>query len=154
MLISKSGFMNFERIGTFLHHALLSAIDTKLESRERLIIKSLGNLFTTTKGTDLFLLVKVLGLNDFRNIEFLQPHELISKQVDLGGLTHCFDELVLKAKVDQIFDNVTSDIPFLMPSICSNVSNYPKCEPYCKWQKNTFANVATSEIDVLERYSH
>ena len=151
MIISKNGYMKFEKIGTFLHHALLSAVDTGLEKRERSIIKSLGNLFTT-KGIDLLLLVKVLGLNDFRNIEFLQPYELISKQVYLGGTTQCFDELVLKAEIDQIFDNVTTDIPFSMPSMCSNVSNYPNCKTYCDWQKNAFANVDTSQINVLERY--
>ena len=143
--------MKFERIGTFLHHALLSAIDTGLERRERSIFKSLGALFST-KGTDLLLLGKVMGINDFRNLRFLQRYELLTKQVDLGGITQCFDELVLKADVDQIFDNVTIDIPFSMPSMCSNVSNYPNCKTYCEWQKNAFANIATLEIDVLERY--
>ena len=157
MMITKSGYLQiekgsraFESIGTFLHHALLSAIDTGLERRVKSIVKSLGNLFTI-KDIDLLLLVKVLGMNDFRNIRFLQPYELISKQVDLRGITQCFDELVLKADVDQIFDNVTTDIPFSIPSLCLNVSGYPKCETFCNWQKNVFANLPTSQIDVLER---
>ena len=151
MMIAKNRYMEFSRIGTFLHHALLSAMDWRHERQKRSIIKSLGNLFTI-KGEDLLLLAMVMGLNDFRNLRFLQPYELLTKKVDLGGITKCFDELVLKADVDQIFDNVTTDIPFSMPSMCSNVSSYPKCRTYCEWQKNAFANIATSEIDVLERY--
>ena len=147
---SKSDLFEPRRIGTFLHYAVLDAALRGYGKIEQSIIESLGHLFTLDEK-DLLLMSKFLGLNDFRNVELLEKHELINSEVDLSEIIECFKGLITYTEEEQKFKKIKEYVPFSIPSPCFKLSNITGCNTYCEWHKKVFANWSKLDSITLQR---
>ena len=150
-MMAKADFLQPNQIGTFLHHAIVNAIRFGTEENVRFMIQNLAKLLTID-GNDLLLMSKLLALNNFKNLDLLEPYELTNEQVDLSGISKCYNGLIKKTEFDQKFKEIDPNIPYSSPSPCKNLTMNPDCVPYCNWQEKVFSKLNTSQIDEIERY--
>ena len=138
-----------KQIGTFLHHAIVDAIWSNASDNVEVMLKNLERLFTEN-GKDLLMMTKFLGINDFSNLDLLDPIELVNDYFDLRNISKCYSGLTTKNKEEQEFDK-TKSRPYMSPSPCDDVSTYPDCMVYCGWQQKVFDDWNTLKIDTLLR---
>ena len=139
------------QIGTFLHHSVKDALGSDSEQYMETITSSLGRLFTLGKG-NLMLMTKVLGINNVKNLDLLEPKELVEENVNLTDISKCYEPLMTHLKIEQEFEKPKSDAPYLSHSPCLNLSKHPECKAYCDWQALLFQELSTLKINAIQRY--
>ena len=152
-MISKEDALQSDRIGTFLHYAILDATLATTDKHIQSMIGNLQHLFSY-KENDILLMAKFLGLNDFKNLNLLKPYELINHQVDLKAIEECYNGLKTEPEKEQKFKKVKSKLNFFNPSPCFNLTNHPNCTTFCNWHKDAFAEWNILESFAIERYNN
>ena len=150
-MVSKSDFFQLKKVGTFLHFALLNGNLAKTNKQVQSMVGNLKQLFTYD-DKDLLLMSKVLGMNDFMNLELLEPNDLMNSQMDLSGIKECLGDLLTKVDQEQKFKKIKTINYFLSPSPCLNQSTHPTCKVYCKWHAKVFADWKKVNSLALLRY--
>ena len=133
----------FEKIGSFLSHGIISI---RQEGNDEHVITMQSNLrsLMTRNGIDKSKLSIFLGINSYSNLDLLGPFELDNEME--SDLKKCYNHLQLESNPFKTFfvdRKKPSRSIFLEPSPCLNMTKYPTCKKYCKWQhyavRNDFA---------------
>ena len=128
-------------IGTFLQYAIIDAIESGLSQNIESIQTNLERLMSIGE-IDLLMITKFLGINDFLNLNLLDPIELVNDFVDLSELSKCYDGLTINQNANQEFDAAKSKSLYLAPSPCLNEMDRSECKKYCDWQQKMFQSLA------------
>lgn len=138
-------------IGTFLQHIIVAALGSEQDHITKSIIKNLSGLMTFN-SKDLLTISKVLGMNDFRNVELLALYELENEKVNISDISKCYMGLTSQMDPQKKLEWMPRKYhPYSEPSPCNDLNNSPQCKIYCAWQKSVFEEWSTSELNVFQR---
>ena len=142
--------MLFKR-DTFLQYVIIDALESGSRQNIESIQTNLKQLMSIGE-IDLLMMTKFLGINDFLNLDLLDPIELVNDFVDLSELSKCYDGLTINQNAHQEFDSAKSKSLYIAPSPCFDKMAYSECKKYCDWQQKMFQNFTSSKINSLGRY--
>ena len=154
--ITKSWTPINSKIGTFIKHALVDAVQI---GRDEIVQKMVKSIIQLTQDedldTDLLSLSILLAANDVSVLEVLEDNEF-DKQHFNACLSKVYDKIESnKAKEDRNEDiwHLTEleiahseEVPCLYPEL------YQECENYCAWQKKLNVKANYGKFNTLRRY--
>ena len=154
-MIASNEALKSNQIGTFLHYIVLNAVKQGSNLYSKSILSRVKSLLST-EGKDFLLMTKFFGLNDFKNLDFLKPYELINEFDDLTRINECYNKLIKSSNesIDHEFGIKKSDNRFMFPSPCHTIEQYPECIVFCEWHQKVSESLTHLEINAFERYIH
>ena len=141
-------------IGTFIHHALVDAIQAGQDDNFQIMLSNVKKMMTAKeKDLGLVFMTPIFGLNDFSNMDFFEHFEL-----DHGFMECMVDveaHMIPTGYVKDNFDKFKVDIgTYKQPSPCDNLlGTFQRCQEFCSWTKNVSEKWSTMKLDTLQRYS-
>ena len=150
-MFANNDALRSSQIGTYLHYVVLDAIK---QERSREYSQSMVSRVTSLlsiQEKDFLLITKLYGLNDVKNLEFLESHELSNDFYNLSRVNECYIRLTKSSNesVSQELEKKKSKSRYMFPSPC--LENYPECKAFCEWHQTMAGSITTSEIDAFER---
>ena len=148
-MISKSeNLLQPKLIGTFLHHIILDGIMSGFDKHVEAMIKQLKALFMTN-DRDILLMTQILAMNDFSNLNLLEPYDLTNHNVDFEKVQLCSKDMNITKHKIQEFEEPKLKASYFKPSPCFNDSIGNHCKEYCQWRNVIYKEF--TEISALER---
>ena len=151
-MIASNGALGTKQIGTFLHYLILNAAEQGSNQYFSSILSKVKSLLSNGE-VDHLLMTKFFGLNDFKNLDFLEPYELTNEFYDLIEVNECYNKLVKSSNqsMSQELEPKKSDNRYMSASPCLSLKPFPECKAYCNWHQKMTEKMSTLEIDAFER---
>ena len=134
-------------VGSYMMNAYLMFSETHPDSAQ-VALNAMRQIIRKDEiNMDLSSISKLLILDDFKNLEFVQ----------YGTFKHCFDEFMQSDTKESSFNGDglfwRKDFRFAVNSPCLNTTAYPECEKYCQWHNDLVTKkLSKHDLLILMRY--